>query len=587
MAFFTNKKETKLFPSATASMSYEKDLKVYCQPCAQDGPRIPAHGYCKDCQEHLCEACFAAHKRHKLSKHHTILDKNNMPKTLQLPSTSNHPSQPDDLTKPCPKHTKEMIKFYCHDHKVLLCSVCVTLEHTVASCNIKYIPDISSQIINSKEYQDILKTMDTITDQCQKMSEDVKNMTSKSNSSLVHVLADIKKFRKEINQRLDELEKQAEDAAKKIQQDNEKNLKTVKTKCDDVTKSVKTLSDSIKHLNTSKQADRLFIELQSAKKMIEDYEQNNTTVTAYHVKRHIFKQNEAIATLIEKEKSFGTLIKKALQQTKPTQDKDVKPTLTSHQGNILLQTSRDESGCSITGMALLTPDLLVITDWNNKAIKLVDTSSQSVADQLQLDTSPFDVTSVTSTDFVVTLPDQKTIQFISVSFKKLKKKDVLKTDGNCYGISCYQEKFVVSFVAPAKFQVFDMNGDILTIVNIDNTLSYPLHVTTNSHSIYVSDCNMKAVTRFDWQGEGMGSYCDMDEPHGISLSGDGSVFVCDYTRNAIVKITGGDCSNGKVVSKDLKGPYAVCWCAVGAKLYYSCDTADQKYDNFLQVLKLS
>jgi hypothetical protein len=48
--------------------------------------------------------------------------------------------------------------------------------------------------------------------------------------------------------------------------------------------------------------------------------------------------------------------------------------------------------CWIAGMTLLTPDLLIITDHRNKAVKMVDTSSQSVSDQIQLDVQPWDIT---------------------------------------------------------------------------------------------------------------------------------------------------------------------------------------------------
>ncbi|XP_045195956.2 transcription intermediary factor 1-alpha-like [Mercenaria mercenaria] len=253
--------------SSSSTLGSDETLQVFCQPCDRDGPQLPAHGYCVDCKKHLCGTCLAAHKRQTLSRHHTLLDKTSMPQTVS--SLSVHPTQPDNLKNPCHKHMKEMIKFYCPNHKALLCSVCVTLEHTGTSCKVNYIPGISDQVLNSKEIRDILEAMDTITEQCRKKSEELKKITAKSNSSVTDVLADIKKFRKKINQRLDELEKQAEDAAKTIRQENNKNLKTAETTCDDVTKSLKTSSDTIKHLNTTKQADKLFMEQKLATQMIE------------------------------------------------------------------------------------------------------------------------------------------------------------------------------------------------------------------------------------------------------------------------------------------------------------------------------
>jgi hypothetical protein len=139
------KKATKHFSSSTISKGSDEDLQVYCQPCDQDGSRLPAYGYCTNCSEHLCKTCYTLHRKHKLSRDHTLLDKTSMPQTL-TPVT---PTQSDNFNKPCPKHNLEMIKFYCHDHKALLCSVCVTLDHTATSCQVNYIPDISGQVINS------------------------------------------------------------------------------------------------------------------------------------------------------------------------------------------------------------------------------------------------------------------------------------------------------------------------------------------------------------------------------------------------------------------------------------------------------
>jgi hypothetical protein len=73
---------------------------------------------------------------------------------------------------------------------------------------------------------------------------------------------------------------------------------------------------------------------------------------------------------------------------------------------------------------------------------------------------------------------------------------------------------------------------------------------------------------------------------GMSLTDDGTVFVCDWKRNVIEEISG-DCSTGKVVLQDLKRPGAVCWCGETKKLYYSCNAWNAKYDNFLHIHNLS
>ncbi|XP_060554351.1 E3 ubiquitin-protein ligase TRIM33-like [Ruditapes philippinarum] len=571
------KKGSKQFSSSTTSMASDEDLQVYCQPCDEEGTRLPAHGFCTDCKEHLCKTCFAVHKKLKSTKHHTVLDASIMPKALQQPSTSIHTSQSDDLTTPCCKHPQEIIKFYCNDHKKLLCSVCVTLEHQGTICKVDYIPDISGNIIDSKEYQVILKALNSTFDHYQQTVKDVKEMTAKSNRSLKDALEDIKKFRKEINQRLDKLERHIVHLVKVTEQENNSNITSVETACEEITKPWKISSEKINQLNTSKQANALFMELKLAEKMMEDVEKTAPQLSTYDVKEHHFEANETILTKLKTERSLGTLTQKTLN--KECQPVQIKSRQSSHEGEICVRTSKDQYSCYITGMILLTPDLLIITDYHNNAVKMVDTSSQSVSDQLQLDDKPWDITTVASTELAVTLPDIQTIQFISISSNTLKMRHTVKVGGKCYGISCYQGKLVVSFYNPAKLQILDMNGTILTTIDGKNIFKDPEYITCNRSSIYVSDWKMKTVTRLNWQGDVIGSYSGMSKSRGMSLSDDGTVFVCDNERNVIEEISE-DCSTGKVVLENLNDPYTVCWCGETKKLYYSCNTVMKKMPTF-------
>ncbi|XP_060597191.1 E3 ubiquitin-protein ligase TRIM33-like [Ruditapes philippinarum] len=348
-------------------MASDEDLQVYCD---EEGTRLPAHGYCTDCKEHICHTCFKAHQINRLSKQHTLLDATSMPKVLQQPSTSIHTGLSDDLTLPCRKHPKEMIKFYCNDHTEFLCSVCVTLEHQATSCNVNYIPDISGDIIDSKEYQVIFKARNNTSDKCQQILNDF----------LKEALVDIKKFRQEINQRLDELERQVENASKVIEQ-------------------------------------------------------------------------------------------KKQQQTSESNER------------------------------------------------------------------PWDITTVASTELAVILPYLQTIQFISIFSNKLIKKHTVKVDGNCNGISYYQGKLIVSFLNPTKLQILDVNGTVLTTIDRKNIFKDPCFIICNRSSIYVSDCSMKTVTRLNWQGDMVGSYNCIRMPSGMSLSDDGTVFVCCQERNVIEDIS--------------------------------------------------
>ncbi|XP_053401576.1 uncharacterized protein LOC128557679 [Mercenaria mercenaria] len=518
-----------------------------------------------------------------------------MPKsqTLFTTSRSTHVGQTDDLTDPCNKHKKEIIKFYCNDHKALLCSVCVTLKHTPTSCCVDYIPDISGQTIDSTEIKDTFKEQRRITEECQKVSADLKEKVAKSNTSLKDVLAEISKFRQEINQRLDVVEKKAKDAAKTLQQENETKLKTTKTTFVNTIQSLKATCDKIKHLNLTRKADRLFIEIKNAERLIlENAKIISQLTTTKDIKEYVFKPSPAIKTLLQNEKSLGTLTPKLLKQPSLPSATAFKFSKISPPRDFHVKTSSDKNKSFITGLTTVTsdPDQIFLADNNNYSVKMVDTNSQSIQ-QLSLSSQPRDITTTAKDELAVTMPDIQTIQFLYFSSNGLSMKNTLKVDGECYGISYYQEKLAVTFQDPAMLKIMDLKGTILVTVTKNlrgkNIFIYPDYVTTNRHSIYVSDRAKHEVTWLNWRGELLGSYGTLGIPGGLAMLTDKSFFVSDYRGNKcnILNVTG-DCRESKIVLKDLNNPLALCWCDASKTLYSSHYVYGEE-GNFIQMYKMS
>jgi hypothetical protein len=451
---------------------------------------------------------------------------------------------------------------------------------------VNYIPGITEDIIDGKYYHDIIRTMDTISNKFYELKDSVNEVIIISNDSVKNALLDIQTFRKNISQRLDELEKKVEDAMNNIYQENSEKLKRIETHCNDAIQCLQRSSDKIKNLNTSKQADKLFIEINCVEEFVKDCEKQLKELANFDVKEYTFKKNETISTML-KENSLGTVVNKTLHGARTASVPCIGTRQLSFEGEICVDTSKDKYICWITGMTFLTTNVLIITDWNNKAVKMVDTCSQSVTDQLILDDRPWGITKVNKSELAVTLLSKRTIQFISASSNQLRiMKHVIKVNGDCYGISCFQDKLVVSFHYPVMFQILDLNGTVLTTIQNDSIFGNSLYILTNSSSIYMSDSLMKTVTRLDWQANVIGSYSCLGLPHGMTWSEDKTVFVCDRERNIIEEVSE-DCSVGKVLLSNLKYPHAVCWCAETGVLLYSCHTGNGKHNNYLQIYKQS
>jgi tetrahydromethanopterin S-methyltransferase subunit G len=567
--------------SSTLSQGGAEDFDIFCEQCDKDDIRLPAFGYCVDCEVHLCQTCFNTHRRPKPLRHHQLLDKDHMPHkqnhSKSIKSTSGKKN--GDLSKPCTKHTKEVIKFYCHDHNTLLCSVCVTLEHPTTSCNVDYIPDISGQILNSTEFKETLKDIDKLTDKCCQIKKDLKQRIAKSTISLKDAIVEMDNFRKEINKRLDELEKEVKDIATTIQHDNNNKLETTETTCDDINKSLQASADTLKHLNTNKKTDQLFTELKIAQQLILHNESITKQLpTTNDVDEYTFESNHTLKKLLQNEKSFGTLIKKELKQPVELTNKTVVPMKMSTPKNINVKTSSDKYDCGITGITVSSQNQLFVADNKNKSIKMIDINNGAIK-QLQLQLNPWDITMVTRDTLAVTLHCSETIQFISFSSKSLSLKNKLKVGGYCHGISHHQGKLAVTFINPAKLQIMDLKGNIEITVekdsNGDTIFSSPCYFTTNSHSIYVSDNNKTEIIWFNWQGEMIGRNVDIKNPRGISLLDDGSFFVSDELTNCIYRVSG-DCKDRTTVLENVKDPQAVYWCVETSTLYLSTDSNKER-----------
>ena len=92
---------------------------IQCDPCILENEIVSAEFYCTDCSEYFCNYCARAHRKSKISRHHKLLDRLEMPKK-KLTTVQE---------KFCSKHNGKLIEYFCENHEQLCCSVCVTLEH--------------------------------------------------------------------------------------------------------------------------------------------------------------------------------------------------------------------------------------------------------------------------------------------------------------------------------------------------------------------------------------------------------------------------------------------------------------------------
>ncbi|KAL4216741.1 hypothetical protein ACF0H5_024464 [Mactra antiquata] len=321
-------------PEMSRTLASGSDLHydLICICCHQNNISKPAQGYCIDCGEHLCAGCYKGHTTPRPCRHHRLLDSNSMPQTQNLTddSTAVDSGPADNLTTHCKDHSDEILKLYCNDHNMLLCTICVALKHS-KPCNVEYIPDISKKMLKSDVLHDIIGRTEEVMNRCDSIKKQAHGNANKSTRSLRKALADVQKCRSDINRRLNELEAELTKMIDAAIQQNGKGVDSIETICDDIKKDVQIKKESLTHLNETKQANNLFVHMHDTAKVLDSHEENFLTIE---------KQDRLEEYQVETSSSQR-------QSLRSPQYRDIKP---SKQAEILVRTSVDASDCWITGM---------------------------------------------------------------------------------------------------------------------------------------------------------------------------------------------------------------------------------------------
>ncbi|KAL4216297.1 hypothetical protein ACF0H5_024023 [Mactra antiquata] len=567
--------------TSSFSKGSDAEYNLICKPCYIDDVSKPAYGYCKDCMEHLCAFCFKSHKKSKPSRHHKLLDSDSMPSTQSLDDTDTTVDEgpADSLSTPCERHSEEYIKLYCHDHKMTLCSICVALNHT-KPCKVEYIPDISRNFLNSDTLRKVISRAQSVEDWCDAINNRMSRDTQQTTDSLKRSLSDLKKYRSNINKRLDKLETDINRRIHDLQEQNKKKIKTTETKCDVLKNDAIIKKDTLSELNESNQANQLFIQIQEAQRILEEYEDILHSIESQNfLDEYQFIPNQALNDVIQSDNALGNISSHNEVRLPSTTEDDtpqrphqrtvIKPT---EQDEILVKTKEDESHCYITGMTNNQPGTLVLADYNNKCIKVVDVNNKVVTSTLSFgDDKPLDITSVSNTEVAVTIPDSQYIQFVTTS-NRLKKSRKINTNGYCYGICYHQDKLIVTYDDPGKLEILDMKGKVIKSITKDTTdqdiFSKPYYVQVYNNFIFVSDYCESSIIKLDLNCEIKSIYEGVNEPSGFAVLPDRRSFVvCSDGDNKVYEVDYD--KKSKVLIKDVARPQAVCVNDKQNRLYIS------------------
>ena len=518
-------------------VSSEESFTIACDPCEYDHISKKAASYCQECAEYLCESCKTSHGKLKLTRSHKLLSGELMPPKR----SEGEMAVLDTVLCSC---MQNKVSVYCKEHCSLVCVNCNALHHR--RCKTSDIADESNDF-------DVDSTEETI-DNLNELNETITALQESRENDL-NILS---------------LEaKDCQDRAKQFREELSRNLERMEAK---------TLSDiNVFKTQETKTITQQIDTCKAAQNSLDTYSRKLQLAKEQHDRQGIFVYNIQLAQAV---KSFATITEEITKEVyQPHISFECNPeiniaddqdlgTVKCHTPRIPQQKGFDEMSVTarnksnvklhsdaqdvwISGSAFLPSGELILCDFRNKKLKLLDKNLQ-MKESIDVPGRPWDVAPVNQQQVIVTFPFKQYLQFIQVT-PSLALGHKVDLGMKCRGVAVSRESIYISFVdsGECKIGIYDLTGKkkhILSPYNCKDGSNLQFKNTLyidvlNDEKIFVSDVDDKSNTSTVYCLESNGNVLStISNPSykrylGINVDENENLLVCDRLSHKVFLIT--------------------------------------------------
>ncbi|XP_048750364.2 tripartite motif-containing protein 45-like [Ostrea edulis] len=511
---FDNPEEwTGLFPvNEVLETIVQKPDKKLCDPCLRDNENDNATGFCFSCTEYLCLVCTKHHRKHLLSRDHTVCQLNEMKSGNIFPESGNIPT--------CPEHKKETIKFFCNDHQQSSCSMCIGTSHRKCE-SVDTVEDAATHIKQNGRLDVLLGDVKNL----EKKLTEAKSEQEMNVAEIENLVDEIiEKTEREFKELVDHLEilknKHLEEVAGAL-----KKGRGMLSDCTNV------LTDGIQCTNYCCRNIERVKETENDAEMVMTYyrvKEKLLQLKRFKFKKKQIKISEMKSQVLKEVRnmeSFGDIEYAESDHHIMYDIRNIRLSLVSEfdiagtcvwsgnflsNGNFVVAKHRDNGGCVIYNK-----------DW----------IFTEVIDGLSY---PFEVIQV-GEELLVTCYPMKSIEvFSAYDLHKLRS---ININEDVYGIRKHNGACYVA--CGDKIIKIDMSGKMLREYKAEGINNIYLIVTNDALLVY-SNWALHTVTTITDQGDTVWQYkhLKLKEPHGLDVDSFGNIFVAATGSNNIHVLSG-------------------------------------------------
>ena len=239
-------------------------------------------------------------------------------------------------------------------------------------------------------------------------------------------------------------------------------------------------------------------------------------------------------------------------------------------------TSPGDGEIRIPDIAVVSSSRVLVTECTN-TVRLLDSQGGKLVSKLPLSSRPYRVCLLRDGRAVVTLPNQKRIQFIRVEGDTLSLDGTIDANGEVYGLAGHNNHIILSFRDPVKLEKITMTGGVTHQLN-NHTAGRELfkwpYFITSSHdgNIFIADYGIKnTISQLDQNLQVVQTFTSpmLKSPAGVVAVSNTQLLVADRDSHNILML---DTTTGSMTpllgqAEQIQDPWALGWCPVSRKLY--------------------